>query len=160
MLHTPPHLKVAFTTNSLTWVDADFAGARHLVFYDVSPVAADFLDVLEFRAPATGDEEVRQGCPGPAEAPAPGDLLAAKLAGLNGSGVLFTAGLSDRTAMRVADGETYPVVVEHRRAIDDVIARLQTLMRRDPPLWMCRVLHYGALPPSPRPPDSFSHDRL
>jgi nitrogen fixation protein NifX len=160
MLHSPPHLKAAFATNSLTWVDADFARARHLVFYDVTPDSARFLDVLEFRVPAPGGAAPPPGCPGPAELPALGNSIETKLAGLDGSGVLFVTGLSDRSAMRIADGGTYPVVTECRRTVDEVIARLQALMRRDPPLWMCRVLHYGALPPSSPLAGSSLHDRL
>lgn len=160
MLHSPPHLKAAFATNSLTWVDADFARARHLVFYDVTPDSAHFLDVLEFQAAALGGGTPPPGCPGPAEMPALGNSIETKLAGLESSGVLFAVGLSDRSAMRVAEGGTYPVVLECRRPIDTVIARLQALMRRDPPLWMCRVLHYGALPASSPLAGPSLHDRF
>lgn len=118
-----PHLKAAFATDSLTWVDADFAWARHVAVYDLTPTRADFLDATAFRKPA--------------------DQLAARVAGLGDAGVLFTTGLSDRTAMALAAAGTFPVVIEHRRSIHDVVTRLQNLMRRDPPLWMCRVLRYG-----------------
>ena len=160
MPHSPPHLKVAFTTNSLTWVDVDFVRARHLVFYDVTPEAATFLDARDFRPPAEDGNAGIPGCPGPGEAPLLGDHLAAKFVALEGRGLLFTTGLSDRTAMRVADAGTFPVVIEHRRAIDHVTGRLRTLLRRDPPLWLCRVLHYGALPHSPIPLDIPAHDRF
>lgn len=144
MLPPSPHLSVAFTTNSLTWVDVDFSSARHLVLYEITPTKAEFLDALEFHPPRPAGAAISPmtGCPGPGEAVTAGDHLATKLAGLDGIGVLFTLGLNDRVAIRVAEANTFPVVVEQRRTIDDVVSRLQGLMRRDPPLWMCRILRY------------------
>lgn len=124
MLDTFPHLKAAFATDSLTWVDADLAWARHLAVYDLTPTRADFLETVTFRKPSS--------------------QLAARVAGLGDAGVLFTTGLSERDAMALVAAGTFPVVIEHRRSIHDIITRLQKLMRRDPPLWMCRVLRYGA----------------
>jgi len=162
MLPPDPHLKVAFTTNSLTWVDADYSAARHLVFYDVTPRGAVFQNVVAFAPESDGtepdeseDEPIlatdgpglkgRGGCAG---GPGPGPLAADRLACLETAGLLFTTGLNDRAAMQIAGRGTFPVVVENRRVIDDVISRLQVMMRRDPPLWMCRLFHYA-----PRPAD-------
>jgi nitrogen fixation protein NifX len=149
MIPPQPHLKAAFSTNSLAWVDADFVRARHLVFYDVTPTQADFLDAPEFRPVASGIGESRPaagGCPAGAEPAHLDGSVAARLACLDGCGVLFTTALSDHTALRMTREGTFPVVIERRRAIEDVIARLQVLMTRDPPLWMCRLLRYGRPP--------------
>lgn len=145
-MHAPnPHLRAAFTTDSLTWVDADFAWARHLMVYEVTPSAADLLEAQAYRKPPSRSREpAAVGCPGDRGSYGMADLMAAKLRVLSGRGVLFTTGLSDRTAMALADAGTFPVVLEHHRTIQHVLTRLQTLMRRDPPLWMCRVLRYGA----------------
>lgn len=113
-----PHLKAAFATDSLTWVDADFAWAGHLLLYDICPDRAEMLEATTCREPA------------------------AKIAALGSGGVLFTTGLSDRAALDLAAARIFPVVLEQRRSIHDTIARLQRLMRRDPPLWMCRMLRY------------------
>lgn len=118
MPDTHPHLKAAFATDSLTWVDADFTWAGHLLLYDISPDRAEMLEAATCREPA------------------------AKIAALGSGGVLFTTGLSDRAALDLAAARIFPVVLEHRRSIQDTITRLQRLMRRDPPLWMCRMLRY------------------
>jgi len=147
---TPPSLRAAFTTNSLTWIDADFSACRHVVTYHITPSGAEFLDVAEFAPPPPEESGTTAtpaaaccGGPGPGEA---GPRFGDRFASLDQSGVLFTAGLSDRAAMRLADTGTFPVVVEHRRVIDDVLARLQALMRHDPPLWLCRRIRYAARP--------------
>lgn len=132
MLDPAPHLKAAFATDSRNWVDADLAWSRHLMVYDVTLGGSDLLHARDYR---TGDAA---------------DQLAAKLRVLGGCGVLFSTGLSDQTALTLSQAGIFPVVLEQRRPISTVLSRLQTLMRRDPPLWMCRVLRYGAPIHDPR----------
>jgi nitrogen fixation protein NifX len=160
MLPSPPHLTVAFTSNSLTWVDVDFVRARQLVIYEISPTTSDFIDSIEFAPPRLAGSAGRSGCPDAAEAPALAGTAAARLEYLHGVGLLFTAGLSDQTAMRLARTGTFPVAVERRRAILDIIDRMQILMRRDPPLWLCRLLRYGHRPLSRPLPRTACHDCL
>lgn len=138
-----PHLTAAFATDSLTWVDADFARARHLLLYDISPGRADVLDAATFRKPMAKARQPNPACPGDRGSYGVADTLAAKVAALGNTGVLFTTGLSDRAAMDLATARIFPVVIEQRRSIHETITRLQRLMHRDPPLWMCRMLRYG-----------------
>jgi len=158
-----PHLKAAFSTNSLAWVDADFVRARHLVFYDVTPTQADFLDAPEFRPVTAGIGTPRPGtgcCPAGTEPAHLSGSVTARLACLGGNCVLFTTALSDHTALRMTHDGTFPVVVERRRSIDDILARLQVLMRRDPPLWMCRLLRYHNRPQDRAAPMRSVHDAI
>ena len=43
-----PHLRIAVTTNSLIQVDANFAAAKQVVFYDVARDSSEFVDVIHF----------------------------------------------------------------------------------------------------------------
>ena len=43
-----PHLRIALTTNSLVKVDANFAAAKQVVFYDVDRDGSEFVDVVHF----------------------------------------------------------------------------------------------------------------
>lgn len=142
-----PHLRAAFATDSLTWVDADFAWARHLLLYDVSPGRAEVLDATTFRKPTVKARLANPACPGDRGSYGVAETLSAKVAALGNAGVLFTTGLSDRTAMELAAARIFPVVIERRRSIHETITRLQRLMHRDPPLWMCRMLRYGGPTP-------------
>ena len=54
--------------------------------------------------------------------------------------ILFTLGLSDVAAVRVNELKVFPVKSERVRAIDDVIAQVQTMMAGAQPLWMRRAI--------------------
>lgn len=147
------HLKVAFTTNDLTQVDADFPTARQMVFYGVSRDRADFLDCVQFKdrpgGGGGGDGEKRGGgrCCGGGGAPAPaiGSSIDARIDALKGTSVLFTLAMSDPQSVRVADLGVFPVKLASARSIYDVIDRLQEMMRGQPPLWMRRALRHGPI---------------
>jgi nitrogen fixation protein NifX len=144
------HVKVALTTNSLTEVDADFANARQIMFYDVSCEGAVFLDVKQFdpgrpdgqRGPGGG-----MGCSNmdPLEGET-AEMLDAKIESLQGCGVLFTCKLSDFAAVRIHEGCTFPVKMEVKRAVDHVLKQIQYLLCTKPPLWLRRRLVLDPLP--------------
>lgn len=141
------HIKIAMTTNSLTDVDADFASARQMVFYDVSYDTAEFLDAVQFtpgkpplgmKGPGGG-----AGCSGAGADDSQGDLTEQKIGALAGCAVLFTRKLSDFTAVRVRDAKVFPVKMEQPREVGEVIAQLQAMMNNRPPLWLRKALGYG-----------------
>lgn len=142
------HIKVALTSNSLTDVDADFASARQILFYDVSCEGAVFLDVKQFepgrpdgqRGPGGG-----VGCANtdPLEGEA-AEMLDAKVESLRGCGILLTRRLSDFTAMRIHDGNTFPVKMEIDRDVDRVLDQIQSLLCTHPPLWLRKRLAFEA----------------
>jgi nitrogen fixation protein NifX len=145
-----PHLRVAITTDSLLHVDANFAAAKQIVFYDVGRKSSEFVDVVPFR---------RRGKKGPGGGPkADGrcamedmedddgtgfDPLVERVEALKGCSILFTLGLSDLAAVRIQRIEVFPVKSYHPRPIDEVVENLQRLLNGMPPLWMRRVLRDG-----------------
>jgi nitrogen fixation protein NifX len=145
-----PHLRVAITTDSLLHVDANFAAAKQVVFYDISNDGYEFVDVVPFR---------RRGKKGPGGGPSPDggcimddmgdddgtgfDPLVERVEALEGCSVLFTLGMSDLAAMRVHKLNVFPVKSYQPRSIDDVIDNLRRLMNGSPPLWLRRVMRDG-----------------
>ncbi len=137
------HVKVALTSNSLTDVDADFANARQILFYDVSAEEVTFLDAVQFdgrpegkRGPGGG-----QGCCG-AE-PLDGasvEALDARIFSLRGCGVLFTRRLSDFAAVRIHNGRTFPIKMERNRDVANVLSQLQRLITTKTPRWLEKKL--------------------
>ena len=143
-----PHLRIAVTTNSLVNVDANFAAARQVVFYDVARETSKFVDVVHF---TPGGKKGLGGGQGGADGRCVmedmgdddgtgRDPLVERVAALKGCSVLFTLGLSDLAAVRIHDLRVFPVKSAHVREIDDVIANLQRLMLGVPPLWLRRSL--------------------
>lgn len=143
------HLKIALTTNGLTQVDANFVGAKQVVFYDVAPDSSQFMDIVQFKGgggnkkkPGAGknggcwmmeaDEETTGGA----------DPLTARIDVLKGCAILFTKGIGDPAAMRVKDLNVFPVKLEMARNIEDVIIHLQRMMNHNPPLWLRKAMGY------------------
>lgn len=147
----PGHLKVAFSTNDLLSVDADFGSARQFVFYDVGADTADFVDCMQFkdrpRGAGGGGGEKKGGgrCCGGAPAPAVGSSIDARIESLRGTGLLFTLAMSDPQAVRVADLGVFPVKLAGARSILEAVDRLQEMLRGAPPLWLQRAMRRPAL---------------
>lgn len=142
------HLRIAITTNSLVQVDANFASARQVVFYDVARDESEFVDVIKF---TPGGKKGLGGGAGGADGRCVmedmgdddgtgRDPLLERVEALSGCSVLFTLGLSDLAAVRVHHQRVFPVKSAHIRNIEDVILQLQRLMSGTPPLWLRRVL--------------------
>ena len=145
-----PHLRIAITTDSLTNLDANFAAAKNFVLYDVSVDDSEFVDALQFARRSKGkaagggkaanggrcimddDMEIDSGTGY--------DPLVERVNSLEGVSVLFSLGLSDLAAVRVNEKKIFPVKSERVRAIDDVIAQVQTMMSGFQPLWMRRAI--------------------
>jgi nitrogen fixation protein NifX len=144
------HLRVAVTTDSLVQVDANFVAAKQFVIYDVAVDESEFVDVLHFsrggKGKALGGGKANNGgkCVMEDMDDDDGtgwDPLTDRVKSLKGCDVLFTLGLSDVAAVRVAELKIFPVKSDKVRAIDDVIAQVQSMMSaRMLPLWMRRAI--------------------
>lgn len=142
-----PHLRIAVTTNSLLRVDANFAAAKQVVFYDVARDASEFIDVVSFKRAGAkgpgGGRGVAGGCIMEDMGDDDGtgrDPLLERVEALKGCSVLFTKGLSDLAAVRVQSLRVFPVKTERAFEIDEAIGNLQRMMRDGPPLWLRRVM--------------------
>ncbi len=144
-----PHLRIAITTNSLVKLDANFVVAKQFVLYDVSADDSEFVDVVHFsragKGKANGGGRAANGgrCVMDDMENDDGtgrDPLVERVSVLDGCGILFTLGLSDLAAVRVHELKVFPVKSERVRAIDDVIAQVQTMMSGTQPLWMRRAM--------------------
>ncbi len=144
------HVKIAITTNGLTQVDANFAGAKNVVFYNVSHDSSQFLDIVQFKGNKKPGEGKGAGKGGGCsmmdgeEEPADGvDPLTARVEALKGCAVLFTKGIGDPAAVRVFAQKVFPVKMETVRDIDEVIQNMQRMLgAATPPLWLRRALGY------------------
>jgi len=145
------HVKIAVTTNGLTQVDANFAGAKNVVFYNVSHNSSEFLDIVQFKPGGKkGGEGKGAGKGGGCsmmdnddEATDGVDPLTARVEALKGCAVLFTKGIGDPAAVRVHAQKVFPVKMEAVRDIDEVIHNMQRMMSAaTPPLWLRRALGY------------------
>ena len=140
------HIRVAIATNDLLQANAHFAGAKQIVFYDVSRDSHEFEECVQFRGGAVfKDGQTRgpgggRGCAmADQTAGLSGEALAERVEVLRGSAMLFCKGLTDLHAVNALNLGVYPVKLERAREIPEVIANVQRLIAR-PPLWLRRAL--------------------
>jgi len=111
------HLRIAITTNSLVAVDANFASAKQMVFYDVTRDASEFVDVVKFnRFGKKGIGGGQGGADGRCVMDDMGDddgaghdPLVERVESLAGCSVVFTLGLSDLASVRIHNESVFPV---------------------------------------------------
>jgi nitrogen fixation protein NifX len=143
------HLKIAITTNDLTQVDADFISAKQMVFYDVTYDSSEFLDCVQFGMVKRGVDGKGPGggtgCSNADTDETPNlDRIGTMVEALDGCAVLFTRGLSDPQAVRVKNAGVFPVKMERSRSIPEVVAHLQGMLNKNPPLWLRRAMRDSA----------------
>lgn len=141
------HIKIAITSNDLLQVDAPFATTKQVVFYDVTGEEFQFTDCVQFKGGSVRSSANRgpgggTGCSmgDPTGGAAP-NQIEQRVEALAGCDVLFTLGLSDFAAVQVKNAGVFPVKMQHRREIDDVVHHLQRMINANPPpLWLRRAL--------------------
>jgi nitrogen fixation protein NifX len=142
------HLKIVIATNDLLQVDANFASARQLVFYDVSANSSEFIDCLQFKPGAKTAGAGGKG-PGGGKGCSMGDPgggvsqehMKDRIEAVKGCAILFSKGLSDLHAVSVKNLDVFPVKMENSREIPEVIEYVQRMIVK-PPLWVRRALGY------------------
>lgn len=143
MDNKPGFIKIAIATNDLLQVDANFAVARQLVFYEVSANSSEFIDCVQFRgAKGTAGKGPGGGMGCSMGDPTGGvanEHMVDRIDSVKGCALLFSKGLSDLHAVNVKNLKVFPVKMERNREIPEVLEYVQKLIAR-PPLWMRRAL--------------------
>ena len=149
------HVKVALTSNNLTEVDADFASAKQILIYDVSDQGSTFVDAVQFDGRPAGQRGPGGGVGCAGLDPLDGssaEIMEARYASLRGCGILFTRRMNDFASVRVHEGATFPVKMERKRDVAQVLDQVQQLIRTRPPRWLAkRLLPSGEATAAPTP---------
>ena len=122
-------MKVAFATEDLTHVDAHFGWARHIAIYEVSPEAHRLLEVVQF----DGDLKDDGG----------EDKLFAKLAAIRDCAIVYVAAIGGSAAAKVVNLKVHPVKIPQPVAIDELILRMQDVLKGTPPPWLRKAMLKG-----------------
>lgn len=140
------HVRVALTTNNLTDVDADFSSAKQILFYDVSGEGVSFVDAAQFEGRPPGARGPGGGSGCSAMDPLDGgtaESMTARFRAVEDCGVLFTRRLTDFAAVRIHGHGTFPVKMDSKRGVEDVVRQLQHLIATNPPRWLRKRLGMG-----------------
>ena len=122
-------MKVAFATQDLRRVDAHFGWARNIAIYDLEPegFALDRVVAFEGDLKEDGDE----------------DKLAPKLEAIRNCAILYVAAIGGSGAARVVAQNIHPMKVNQPEPIEELLVKLQDVLRGSPPPWLRKVMMKG-----------------
>lgn len=127
-------MRIAVATHDRQRVDAHFASAKTFLFYDVGPDSHSFLEAVQFEAVSGEDGNHRDDGE---------DRLAAKIASLDGTALLFCRAIGGPAAARVVRAKVHPIKLPDDEPISQVMERVRTMLRGNPPPWLRKALRGG-----------------
>lgn len=127
-------MRIAVATQDRQRVDAHFNGARTFMFYDVGPEGHTFLEAIQFDD--VSDESGVHREDGE-------DRLTIKINALEGASLLFCRAIGGPAAARVVRARVHPIKLPTDEAISDVIARISTMLKGNPPPWLRKAMRDG-----------------
>lgn len=122
-------MKVAFATEDLARVDAHFGWARHIAIYEVSSDAHRLVEVVQFDGDLKKDGTE--------------DKLTAKLEAIEDCAIIYVAAIGGSAAAKVVNLKVHPVKVPQPQGIEDLIARMQEVLKGTPPPWIRKAMLKG-----------------
>ncbi|MHB1743221.1 MAG: nitrogen fixation protein NifX [Acidobacteriaceae bacterium] len=122
-------MKVAFATEDGCHVDAHFGWAKNIAIYDVTPDKLQFFTNVEFAG--TLQEDGNE------------DKLGPKLEAIQDCAILYVAAIGGSAAARVVAKNIHPAKVPETQTIEDILLRLQDVLRGTPPPWLRKALNRG-----------------
>lgn len=122
-------MKVAFATEDLARVDAHFGWARHIAIYEVAADAHRLLEVVQFDGDLKEDGSE--------------DKLGAKLDAIKDCAIVYVAAIGGSAAAKVVNLKIHPVKIPQPQAIEELIARMQEVLKGTPPPWMRKAMLKG-----------------
>jgi nitrogen fixation protein NifX len=119
-------MKVAFATQDLKRVDAHFGWAKNIAIYEIGPEGHHFLEAVEFDGDLKEDGNE--------------DKLAPKIEAIKDCAILYVAAIGGSGAARVVANNIHPMKVNEPEAIDDLLVKLEGVLKGAPPPWLRKAL--------------------
>ncbi len=118
-------MRVAFASTDGTAIDTHFGWAKTFYLYEVDETQSVFIEAVD------SSEE-------PEEEHA---KLAYKIETLGGADIMYCTQIGPTASKMVQSAGVYPVKVAEGEKIDDAVAKLQGMLRDNPPIWLLRIHH-------------------
>jgi len=119
-------MKIAFATQDMKRVDAHFGWAKNIAIYEIGPEGHQFLEAIEFDGDLKEDGNE--------------DKLAPKIDAIRDCAILYVAAIGGSGAARVVAANIHPMKVSQPEAIDDLLLKLEEVLKGTPPPWLRKAL--------------------
>jgi nitrogen fixation protein NifX len=124
-------IRIAIATQDMKALNAHFGSARKFAIYDVTTDSSNFIEAVAFDD--VSDEGGKHKEDGD-------DRITPKVEALAGCNLLFVRAIGGPAAAKVVRAKIHPVKIADPQPIDEVIARVQTMLKGTPPPWLRKVL--------------------
>ncbi len=122
-------MKIAFATQDMKRVDAHFGWAKNIAIYEIGPEGHEFVEAIEF------DGDLRED--------GNEDKLAPKIDAIRDCAILYVAAIGGSGAARVVAANIHPMKVSQPETIDDLLLKLEEVLKGSPPPWLRKALSKG-----------------
>jgi nitrogen fixation protein NifX len=120
-------MKIAFTTSDRIHINAHFGSAKKIDLYEVSPEGYQFLKTLKFDGDLKEDGNE--------------DKLLPKIEALSDCTIVYVSAIGGSAAARLIKKRITPVKSQsEEQEITDVLDKLVTTLKGNPPPWLRKVL--------------------
>ncbi len=120
-------MKIAFTTSDRIHINAHFGWAKKIDVYEVSPEGYQFLKTLKFDGDLKEDGNE--------------DKLLPKIEALSDCTIVYVSAIGGSAAARLIKKRITPVKSQsEEQEITDVLDKLVTTLKGNPPPWLRKVL--------------------
>lgn len=144
-------MKVAFTSSDGETIDEHFGMARDFWIWEIGPTEAAPVGKASALA---SSEDAPQGAPNTERGFAAGsdleeDRITARASAIAGCAIVYTVAIGGPAAAKLVARRIHPMKTGTEVPIADVVAKLQEVLKGNPPPWLRKAMNGGA-PAEPR----------
>ncbi|HWJ19289.1 MAG TPA: nitrogen fixation protein NifX [Geobacterales bacterium] len=122
-------VKIAFATEDLKRVDAHFGWAKNIAVYELSDEECKLVKVFQFEGDLKEDGNENK--------------LTPKVEAVMDCAILYVASIGASAAARIVQKGIHPIKVNQPEEIADLLAKLQAVLKGNPPPWLRKALLKG-----------------
>jgi nitrogen fixation protein NifX len=123
-------MRVAFTTTDGRTIDQHFGHAAHFHVWEVGPDAAAFVERVSAITRADDEE----------------DQTSARANAIAGCAIVYTVAIGGPAAAKLVARRIHPMKTNVEVPVEEIVAKLQAVLRGNPPPWLRKAMNGGVLP--------------
>jgi nitrogen fixation protein NifX len=139
-------MRVAFTSSDGRTIDQHFGMTRDFSVWEIGPDEAAFVE----KVTALATSDAPQGAPSKERGFAAGtdldeeDRIAARASAIAGCAIVYTMQIGGPAAAKLVARKIHPMKTATEVPIADVVAKLQEVLKGNPPPWLRKAMNGGA----------------
>lgn len=123
-------MKIAFTSSTGEMIDLHFGQAENFHIWEIGPDNANFLETVAVSEHGSDEE----------------DRIAARAKLLSDCAIVYTMQIGGPAAAKLVAQKIHPMKTNTATDLKETVARLQEVLRNNPPPWLRKAMNKGQMP--------------